>query len=116
LAFETLNKLESIQGKSKIEEEDFSFLADLPKQSTLLPELLFKTTENIIKPVWKTHTASKSCMHENRGTFCGETETTKKQKRKRKKNAQKLKEDLLTVKNSDSSLISIEEFDIWKFI
>jgi len=51
-------------------------------------------------------------MHENRGTFCGETETTKKQKRKRKKNAQKLKEDLLTVKNSDSSLISIEEFDI----
>jgi len=51
LAFETLNKLESIQGKSKIEEEDFSFLADLPKQSTLLPELLFKTTENIIKPV-----------------------------------------------------------------
>ena len=52
-------------------------------------------------------------MHENRGSFTGETET-KKPKRKWKKPVPKLKEDSL--KNSDSSLISIEEFDIRKFI
>lgn len=105
-------------------DEDFSFLADLPKQSTLLPETLFKTTENL-KNLWKTSTASKSisCVYDNWASFGGETETTKKRWRKWRKTWSSKKipvvvneEESLTIKNSESSQFSVDEFDFWKYI